>query len=892
MAQEGYTMRTGAHPTQTDTRRPEHHFASSQTRFHQLFDENPEAVLLTDPAGHVFAANPAACDLLRRSQPEICLAGRLGLVDTADPRFPALNEQRTRIGQFTGEITMVRGDGTTFPAELFTSASFCEDGGTAKTTMIVRDLTERKAAQAELEQYRRRAEAETQASERRFQLLVERSSDLILIIDAAGRVSYCSPSVERLTGYRQDEIIGTLIDELIHGDDLGQVTALHRLGRTKSRSGRATGTLRIRHNDGSLRWFEWSASRHFDDEAVQGIMVDARDVTERVLAEQAVRASEERYRTLAEASPDMIYVVGTDYRLQYMNSRAAEPLNLPAEAVVGMPVAELFPAATCESCMSGLQLVFESGEPHEQDEKMAFPGGESWLATSFIPLKEDDGRVSSVLGVSRDITERKLTQDALEDSERHYRSLFEDSPVAMWEEDHSAVKAHLEQLAASGVADVAGYLREHPAEYERCVALARTLDVNRAAVALFGASSREELIERVDELYPPGIVTGLPPFWAAMLAGQRSSSYEETNLTLAGRELHVLETRSVAPGHEDAFDRVYIADVDVTERRRAEDLLARYRLLATEARDIMLFVRAADGAIMEANAAAEAAYGYSREELLRLTISDLRSASEGPTIDLQMEAAEAAGILFEIEDQRKDGSLFPVEVSSRGTTMIDGEQVFLSVIRDISERSQAAAAVRQSAGQLKRTLEAAVAALGATAELRDPYTAGHQRRVAELAGAIAAELGWGEAQIETLRTAALLHDIGKIVVPAEILSKPGRLMEIEMALIRQHATAGADAVAEIDFEGEVAEMIRQHHERLDGSGYPAGLKNDDILPEARIIAVADVVEAMLSHRPYRPALPPEAALAEIEEGSGSRYDADVCAACLRLFREQGFAFSA
>ena len=174
--------------------------------------------------------------------------------------------------------------------------------------------------------------------------------------------------------------------------------------------------------------------------------------------------------------------------------------------------------------------------------------------------------------------------------------------------------------------------------------------------------------------------------------------------------------------------------------------------------------------------------------------------------------------------------------------------------------------------------------------MRDPYTAGHQRRVAELACAIAAELGWADQKIESIRTAALLHDIGKIAVPVEILSKPGRLNETEMCLIRQHAAAGADIVAGIDFAGDVSEMIRQHHERLDGSGYPAGLKGDDILPEARIIAVADVVEAMLSHRPYRPALPPEAALAEIEDGSGTRYDAGVCAACLRLFREQDFAF--
>ena len=915
-------MRTEARCGLPDSRQmksPSLEGTSTPARFHRLFDKNPEAVLLTDPFGRVFAANPAACDLLKRSQKEICAAGRRGLVDPADPRFPALNEQRTRVGQFMGEIAMVRGDGMTFPAEVFTSAAFCDNGVAAKTTMIVRDLTEHKAATAELEEYRRRfeelvlgrasemrevdalmtqelaerrrAEAEVQATERRFRLLVERSSDLILIIDDDGSVSYCSPSVEHLTGYRQDEVTGMLVDELVHGEDLPQIAALRRRQRTESEVEPGTGVFRIRQKSGSLRWFEWSASRHFDDVAARGMVVNARDVTERVLAEQAVRASEERYRTLAETSPDMIYMVGRDCRVEYVNGQAAQRFGVPVDKLIGMPLTKMFLGATGARTVAAVEQVLASGEPHETDSMIAFPQGEAWVNTHLVALTEN-GRVSSVLGVSRDITERRLAQDALKDSERHYRSLFEDSPVAMWEEDHSAVKAHLEQLAASGVADVAAYLHEHPAEYKRCVALARVLDVNRAAIALFEASSREELLERSDTLFPPGDVTGLPFFWAAMLAGERSASFEETNLTMAGRELHIRETCSVAPGHEDAFDRVYVADVDMTERRLAEALLVRYRLLATAARDIMLFVRASDGAIREANTAAEAAYGYSREELLQLTIHDLRAAAVEPWNSGQIRAAEAEGILFESDHRRKDGSVFPVEVSSRGIVTLDDGTLILSVVRDITDRKRTEDELAQATARLKGTLQAAVAALGATVELRDPYTAGHQRRVAELACAIATELGWAERRIEPIHTAALLHDIGKVVVPAEILSKPGKLSDTEMCLIRQHAAAGADIVAGIDFADDISEMIRQHHERLDGSGYPAGLKAGDILPEARIIAVADVVEAMLSHRPYRPALPPEAALAEIEDGSGTRYDADACAACLRLFRERRFSLSA
>ena len=193
-------------------------------------------------------------------------------------------------------------------------------------------------------------------------------------------------------------------------------------------------------------------------------------------------------------------------------------------------------------------------------------------------------------------------------------------------------------------------------------------------------------------------------------------------------------------------------------------------------------------------------------------------------------------------------------------------------------------------GRFEASLEAAVRAIATAAELRDPYTAGHQHRVAELASAIATDLGLSADDVTGIGTAASIHDIGKLLVPAEILSKPGRLTDAEFAIIKQHAQAGRDIVAGIDFPWPVADMILQHHERLDGSGYPNNLMAEDILPGSRIIAVADVVEAMQSHRPYRPGLGIDVALAQIERDRGKLLDADAVDSCLRLFREQGFAF--
>ena len=190
---------------------------------------------------------------------------------------------------------------------------------------------------------------------------------------------------------------------------------------------------------------------------------------------------------------------------------------------------------------------------------------------------------------------------------------------------------------------------------------------------------------------------------------------------------------------------------------------------------------------------------------------------------------------------------------------------------------------------LKQTLTGTVETIASLIEYRDPYTAGHERRVAEIARAIGQELGLTDKRVEGLRVIGYLHDVGKIAVPVEILSKPSRLSDIEFKLIQSHSEAGHEILKAMQFPWPVADTILQHHERLDGSGYPRGLKGEEIILEARIIAVADTVEAMATHRPYRPALGLDAALDEIVKGRGTRYDAAVVDACLRLFREKGFA---
>lgn len=196
--------------------------------------------------------------------------------------------------------------------------------------------------------------------------------------------------------------------------------------------------------------------------------------------------------------------------------------------------------------------------------------------------------------------------------------------------------------------------------------------------------------------------------------------------------------------------------------------------------------------------------------------------------------------------------------------------------------------LQQSQRKLEQTVIGVIDLISRTVEARDQYTAGHEHMVAILAGAIAEEMGLSADIIKGLTLAAGIHDLGKIAVPAEILSKPGKLNDLEFELVKMHPQTGYDILKHIEFPWRIAEMVYQHHERLDGSGYPRGLKGDDILLEARIISVADVVEAMMSHRPYRPSLGIDRALEEIESNKGLLYDTDVVDACLRLTREKGF----
>jgi len=237
-----------------------------------------------------------------------------------------------------------------------------------------------------------------------------------------------------------------------------------------------------------------------------------------------------------------------------------------------------------------------------------------------------------------------------------------------------------------------------------------------------------------------------------------------------------------------------------------------------------------------------------------------------------------------------DDFIIPLSMWLHISIFSSSKNHFMALFENINEQVEAKKTIIKANKKLKKTLQQTINSLASIVEIKDPYTSGHQIRVQKLSVAIAKEIDLTSEVIEAISTAAIIHDIGKIMIPASILAKPSKLSDLEYSIIRTHPKAGYDIIKNIDFTYNIKDIILQHHEKLDGSGYPSSLKGDEIKLEARIIAVSDVVEAMSSHRPYRPAIGIDEALKEIKSGSGILYDRNVVKACLKLFKEDGFTF--
>ncbi|KJR40069.1 sensory box protein, partial [Candidatus Magnetoovum chiemensis] len=305
----------------------------------------------------------------------------------------------------------------------------------------------------------------------------------------------------------------------------------------------------------------------------------------------------------------------------------------------------------------------------------------------------------------------------------------------------------------------------------------------------------------------------------------------------------------------------------IIERKQMEDLI-----LEKEEKLCSVFDSSNDaiisidenGKVVFWNKAAETIFGYKAEEMINKPVTLIMpqiyraSHEKGLRNFVATGSGKIVGETLELAGLAKNGSEIPIELSL-SSWKSKSKHFFTGIIRDITERKHSDLAIQHSVETLKKNLNSMIQAMSLAVEAKDSYTAGHQRRVSELSKAIALEMELPKNTIDGIALAATIHDLGKISIPAETLSKPGKLNDMEYELVKMHVKAGFDILKTIDFPWPIAQILLQHHEKLDGSGYPLGLKNNEILLEAKIICVADVVEAISSHRPYRPALTIETA---------------------------------
>jgi PAS domain S-box-containing protein len=335
--------------------------------------------------------------------------------------------------------------------------------------------------------------------------------------------------------------------------------------------------------------------------------------------------------------------------------------------------------------------------------------------------------------------------------------------------------------------------------------------------------------------------------------------------------------------------------IDISDRKKAEEAFreseGKYRTILEEMEDVY-FETDIKGNITFVNASSCKMSGYSEEELIGMPFKKISAPDDIEKImqyfgEIFLTDKTGKPFLWNLVKKNREQGFFEIVVSLIRDKQ--GNPVgFRGIGRDITERRKAEAELQQTLESLRKSFGVTIQVMVSAVEMRDPYTAGHQVRTADLARAIAMEMGLPKDKIDGIRMAGSIHDIGKLSIPAEILSKPTKLTDIEFDLIKDHSQSGYEMLKDVESPWPLAQIVYQHHERMNGSGYPRNLKGNEIIIEARIMAVADVVEAMASHRPYRPGLGIDAALAEIEKNKGTHYDNTVVDACLRLFREKGY----
>lgn len=749
-------------------------------------------------------------------------------------------------------------------------------------------------------------------SEEKFRRITATAQDAIILLDQEGRTVYWNPAAERIFGYTADEMQGRDAHALIvpsrYHEDFHRGWAHFIASGEGPVIGKMTELTGLRKDGGEFPVeLSVSALQIGGQWHAVGIL---RDITERKHDEEAIRASRNLLHGVIENIPMRIFWKDSELRYLGCNTLFAQDAGMARpEDLLGKDDFQMGWHDQADLYRADDRQVMDSDTPKLGfEEPQTTPDGRTiWLRTSKVPLHDAEGTAFGVLGIYDDITEQRRVADALKRSEASLAEAQHLAQLGSWELEFAS-----NQLAWSD--EIYRIFEIDPKKFG-------------VSYEAFLAAIHPDDREAVDHAFTEHIKTRTPYDIVHRLLfkdGRIKYVHERCETAYDGDR----PVRSLGTIQDITAQK--LADLALQRVNRALKTLSAGNEALVRADDETDLLREMCRVIVEIGGYRIAWVGYAEQdaaksvravaqfgaaadylENLQITWDETDLHGRGPTgtairtrrpslardieadpafapwRDAALKHGFAASLALPLlDDERTMGTL---NIYAPEENAFDAEEVALLMelatdlaygIANLRVRGEQTRAKER----LRESLVATIRAIALTVEKRDPYTAGHQNKVAEICVAIGLELGLPADRLEGLRLGATIHDIGKVYVPAEILNRPGRLTEPEFGMIKSHPQIGYDIVKDVKFPWPVAEMILQHHERLDGSGYPNGLKGEQIILEARILAVADVLDAMASHRPYRPSLGNEAAMTELEQGRGTRYDATVVDACLQLAR--------
>jgi PAS domain S-box-containing protein/putative nucleotidyltransferase with HDIG domain len=696
-----------------------------------------------------------------------------------------------------------------------------------------------------------------------YRFLVDHSKELILVLDKRAKIVFANKRTLEVIGYSEDEIVGQPISRFLAKGSLRKALlalALEFIGQPQPEL-----ELEARTKSGEKRFLcvaEGSAPIRENGKLI-GLMISASDITERRTAEWEMLESERKYRQLFASISDAILLFDAEnLKILDANESALRLYDYTRDELLRLRLSDIS-AEFDKSLIAAIDIL--SGKLtripvryHRKKDGTVFP------VEITVGSFELHGR-RMLCGVYRDITERLSVETALRQTRDRAQKYLDIVGTMMIALDENG----------------------------------RVTLVNKKGCAVLGCQEAD-LVGRdwFESFIPASLRDNVQRVFRQLMTGEIEpiEYFENPVLTINGDIRLIAWHNAILKDEAGRPAGTLSSGEDITERRQTEEALLRseekYRELAN-ALPLAIFEVDLIGTLTFANQAAQTWFGYGEPDigkvanLLECIAEKDRSRARE---DFRRIIKQGTSGSAEYEARRIDGKLFSVLVIAVPQAKNGQVTGLRGILIDISERKHIESELQKTTANLRRSLGSLINVIATTVEVRDPYTSGHQKRVANLARTIATEMGLPRERIEGIRIAGVIHDIGKISVPADILSKPGKLTEVEFALIRTHAEVGYEILKEIEFPWPVAQIVYQHHERLDGSGYPRGLRDGEILLEARILSVADVVEAMASFRPYRPSLGIEKALEEISLKKGVLYDPDAVEACLKIFLEHRFSF--